>query len=70
MTRIVNPQREKRKSQIAWTIAIFFAVVWVVVTVGPFVFMVINSFRDKKMMGRQGVLHVQKADRTHRAGGV
>ena len=57
MTRIVNPQREKMKSRIAWSVAIFFAVVWVVVTVGPFVFMVLNSFRDKKMMGRQGVLH-------------
>ena len=32
--------------------------IWVVVTVGPFVFMVLNSFRDKKMMGRQGVLHL------------
>ena len=55
--RIIDPQREKRKSRIAWGIAIFFACIWVVVTVGPFVFMVINSFRDRKMMGRQGVLH-------------
>ena len=57
MTAIVNPQREKMKSRIAWSIAIFFAVIWAVVTLGPFVFMVLNSFRDKKMMGRQGVLH-------------
>ena len=57
MSKIVNPQREKTKSRIAWSIAIFFALIWVVVTVGPFIFMVINSFRDKKMMGRQGVLH-------------
>ena len=55
--RIIDPQREKRKSRIAWGIAIFFACIWVVVTVGPFVFMVLNSFRDRKMMGRQGVLH-------------
>ena len=55
--QIIDPQREKRKSRIAWGIAIFFAVIWVVVTVGPFIFMVINSFRDRKMMGRQGVLH-------------
>ncbi|MBO4470685.1 MAG: carbohydrate ABC transporter permease [Clostridia bacterium] len=57
MTAIVNPQREKMKSRIAWSIAIFFAVIWAVITLGPFVFMVLNSFRDKKMMGRQGVLH-------------
>ena len=55
--RIIDPQREKRKSRIAWGIAIFFACIWVIITVGPFVFMVINSFRDRKMMGRQGVLH-------------
>ena len=57
MNKIINPQREKTKSRIAWGVAITLAVIWVVVTVGPFVFMVVNSFRDKKMMGRQGVLH-------------
>ena len=55
--QIIDPRREKMKSRIAWGIAIFFACIWVVVTVGPFIFMVVNSFRDKKMMGRQGVLH-------------
>ena len=55
--QIVDPRREKMKSRIAWGIAIFFACIWVVVTVGPFIFMVVNSFRDRKMMGRQGVLH-------------
>ena len=58
MNKIINPQREKTKSRIAWAVAITLAVIWVVVTVGPFIFMVVNSFRDKKMMGRQGVLHV------------
>ena len=57
MSNVVNPQREKVKSRMAWSVAIFFALIWVVVTVGPFIFMVLNSFRDKKMMGRQGVLH-------------
>ena len=57
MNKIINPQREKTKSRIAWGVAITLAVIWVIVTVGPFVFMVVNSFRDKKMMGRQGVLH-------------
>ena len=55
--QITDPRREKMKSHIAWGIAIFFACIWVIITVGPFIFMVINSFRDKKMMGRQGVLH-------------
>ena len=54
----IDAQHEKVKSRMAWTAAIFLACVWVVVTVGPFVFMVLNSFRDKKMMGRQGVLHL------------
>lgn len=58
MSKVVNPQREKVKSRIAWSIAIFFAIIWAVIAVGPFVFMVLNSFRDKKMMGRQGVLHM------------
>ena len=55
--QIIDPRREKMKSRIAWGIAIFFACIWVIVTVGPFIFMVMNSFRDRKMMGRQGVLH-------------
>jgi len=55
--QVIDPRREKIKSRIAWGIAIFFACIWVVVTVGPFIFMVVNSFRDRKMMGRQGVLH-------------
>ena len=55
--QVIDPRREKMKSRIAWGIAIFFACIWVVVTVGPFIFMVVNSFRDRKMMGRQGVLH-------------
>ena len=57
MKTVVNPQKEKMKSRIAWSAAIFLALIWAVITVGPFVFMVLNSFRDKKMMGRQGVLH-------------
>ena len=55
--QMIDPRREKMKSRIAWGIAIFFACIWVIVTVGPFIFMVVNSFRDRKMMGRQGVLH-------------
>lgn len=58
MNKIVNPQHEKMKSRIAWGIAVFFAVIWLIITLGPFIFMVLNSFRDKKMMGRQGVLHL------------
>ena len=44
MNKIINPQREKTNSRIAGGVAITLAVIWVVVTVGPFVFMVVNSF--------------------------
>ena len=56
MSQIVNPQRERTKSRIAWAIAITLAVIWLIVTLTPFIFMLLNSFRDKKSMGRQGVL--------------
>ena len=41
----VDYRREKLKSRIAWEIAIFFACVWLVVTLVPFIFMIMNSFR-------------------------
>lgn len=56
MNDIVNPQRERARSRIAWSIAITLAVIWLIVSIGPFIFMLLNSFRDKKSMGRQGVL--------------
>lgn len=54
----VDYRKEKRKSRIAWGIAIFFACIWLVVTLVPFVFMVMNSFRKQFDMLSQGVFHL------------
>ena len=48
----------KIKSRIAWTIAIIFAVVWLVLTLTPFFFMIMNSFRKQFDMLQQGVFHL------------
>lgn len=54
----VDYRKEKRKSRIAWGIAIFFACIWLVVTLVPFVFMVMNSFRKQFDMLSQGGFHL------------
>ena len=54
----VDYRKEKRKSRIAWGIAIFFACIWLVVTLVPFVFVVMNSFRKQFDMLSQGVFHL------------
>lgn len=54
----VDYRREKLKSRIAWEIAIFFACVWLVVTLVPFIFMIMNSFRKQFDMLAQGVFHL------------
>ncbi|MCR5772007.1 MAG: carbohydrate ABC transporter permease [Butyrivibrio sp.] len=46
------------KSVIAWTIAGFFAVIWLVLTLTPFFFMIMNSFRKQFDMLQQGVFHL------------
>ncbi len=56
--REVDYAKEKRKSMIAWAVAIFFAVFWLVVTLTPFVFMIMNSFRKQFDMLAQGVFHL------------
>ncbi|MCR5790146.1 MAG: carbohydrate ABC transporter permease [Lachnospiraceae bacterium] len=56
--REVDYAKEKRKSIIAWAFAIFFAVVWLVITLTPFAFMVMNSFRKQFDMLAQGVFHL------------
>lgn len=53
----VNYKREKTKSRIAWGIAIFFACLWLVVALVPFIFMIMNSFRKQFDMLSQGVFH-------------
>ncbi len=48
----------KIKSRIAWTVAIFFAIIWLVLTLTPFFFMIMNSFRKQFDMLQQGVFHL------------
>ena len=47
--------RQKAKSRIAWTIAIVFALAYLVVSVLPFIFMVLNSFKGRFEMFLKGV---------------
>ena len=54
----VDYRKEKLKSRIAWAIAIFFACAWLVVTLVPFFFMIMNSFRKQFDMLAQGVFHL------------
>lgn len=54
----VNYRKEKMKSKIAWGIAFFFAVFWMLVALIPFVFMILNSFRKQFDMLSQGVFHM------------
>ena len=51
-------RKSKMKSRIAWGVAIFFACIWVVLTLTPFFFMIINSFRKQFDMLQQGVFHL------------
>lgn len=48
----------KIKTKIAWTVAIVFAVVQLGITLTPFFFMIINSFRKQFDMLQQGVFHL------------
>ncbi len=53
----VDYRKEKMKSRIAWAIAILFAILWLGVTLVPFFFMIMNSFRKQFDMLAQGVFH-------------
>ncbi len=53
----VDYKKEKMKSGIAWGIAILFACIWLVITLVPFFFMIMNSFRKQFDMLAQGVFH-------------
>ena len=54
----VDYKKEKLKSRIAWTIVIILACCWIVVTLVPFIFMIMNSFRKQFDMLAQGVFHL------------
>lgn len=47
--------KQKFKSRLSWLIAFIFATVWFLVTVLPFIYMVMNSFKEQFEMLRKGV---------------
>lgn len=58
MANIAKPDRERVKSRLVWGIVFFFACVWLLVTLIPFAFMILNSFRKQFDMLAQGVFHL------------
>lgn len=48
-------KKSRIKSRISWAIAIILALFAVVVSITPFIFMVLNSFKDKFEMLTKGV---------------
>ena len=51
-------RKSQAKSKLAWGIAFFFAIVWLVIALVPFLFMILNSFRKQFDMLSQGVVHL------------
>ena len=51
-------RKSQAKSKLAWGIAFFFAIVWLVIALVPFLFMILNSFRKQFDMLSQGVFHL------------
>ena len=51
-------RKQKVKSRLAWAVAIFFALFWMLVALIPFAFMILNSFRKQFDMLSQGVFHL------------
>ena len=51
-------KKSKIKSKIAWSIATFFAIIQLIITLIPFCFMIVNSFRKQFDMLQQGVFHL------------
>ena len=54
----INYRKQKTKSRIAWGFAYFFAILWLLVALIPFIFMIFNSFRKQFDMLTQGVFHM------------
>ena len=57
-TKQIDYRKEKRKSVAAWTVATILALIWLILTLTPFAFMVLNSFRKQFDMLQQGVFHL------------
>lgn len=53
-----NYKKSKAKSITAWTAAFILAIFWLVVSFMPFVFMVLNSFKEKFEMLTKGVFQL------------
>ena len=53
-----NNSKSKTQSRIAWAIAFLFAILQLLITLIPFVFMIMNSFRKQFDMLQQGVFHL------------
>ena len=53
-----NYRRNKRKSRIYWVIASLLAVLYLIISVMPFVFIVLNSFKEKFEMLTKGVFNL------------
>ena len=51
-------KKSKRKSIAAWIVAFFFAIVWLIISFTPFIFMVLNSFKEKFEMLTKGVFQL------------
>lgn len=54
-------EKSKLRSRIVWSIAICFAVFWLLATGLPFIFMVLNSFKEQFEMLRKGVFQLPDA---------
>ncbi len=57
-TQEADYRKSRIKSRIAWTIAIIFALIQLILTLAPFFFMLMNSFRKQFDMLQQGVFHL------------
>lgn len=53
-----NYKKSKRKSVICWGIAFIFGILYLFISVLPFVFMVLNSFKEKFEMLTKGVFNL------------
>lgn len=51
-------KKSKQKSIIAWTAAFILALIWLVISILPFVFMVLNSFKERFEMLVKGVFQL------------
>lgn len=51
-------KKSKRNSIFAWTIAMILAIIWLIISLLPFIFMVLNSFKEKFEMLSKGVFQL------------